>query len=98
VLVLFAGGLAAVVTAGLLVVVLVGGPGLDLWNMLTLVPGGAAAVLAILRPDRPLVLAVSAGLLAIAFAAGVASVGWFYLPSLVLLLAGLALLRRRSRA
>lgn len=85
-------------TAGLLVVVLVGGPGLDLWNALTLVPGGAAAVLAILRPDRPLVVTVSAGLLGIAFAAGVASVGWFYVPSFVLVLAGLVLLRRGSRA
>lgn len=92
-----AGALAAVTTGGLVAVALVRGPGLNAWNLATLVAGGVAAALAIARPDRAVVLVVSAGLLAIAFISALASVGWLYLPSLVLAVIGIALLRRGAR-
>lgn len=95
---LSAGALAAVVTVALLVLVLVNGPGLNPFNAVILVSGALASALTVVRPDRPAALVASAVLLTLASALAAASVGWLYVPSLVLLLISLGLSRRRSRS
>lgn len=94
---LAAGVSAGIVTVALLIISTSGGPGLNPWSVLTLVPGAAASGIAIVRPDRPGALVMCAVLLAVAFVAAVPSVGWLYVPSLVLALVALGLIRRHSR-
>lgn len=95
---LSAGALAAVVTVALLILVAVSGPGFNPLNSLVLVSGALASALTVARSDRQAALVAAAVLLTLASALAAASVGWLYVPSLILLLISLGLSRRRSRS
>ncbi len=87
----FAGVLAALVTAVLVLLVLIGGPGFNLLNLVTILGGAVASVLALTGPSRKGFLIASASLLVMAFVPAAASVGWLYVPSLVMLVIVLVL-------